>query len=66
MKEEMKNPVFEKKDGDGFDSSRVSRGGGWDEIPRYEHVSYRNSYAPSYHYHDVGFRIVKNTPNNKM
>ena len=47
------NPV-----GPGSGSVRVNRGGSWSDIATYIRVSDRNSYAPSYRYGSLGFRLV--------
>jgi formylglycine-generating enzyme required for sulfatase activity len=67
MKKEMKNPVAdEKKDKYGRNSNRVYRGGSSEDVWDGIRISYRNYTTPMSRGIDVGFRIVRNTPNNKM
>ena len=38
---------------------RVQRGGGYDSTATYQRVAFRNFYAPSDRYADIGFRLVR-------
>jgi len=55
MKKSMKNPVKDEKG-----SSRVYRGGSWDDVPRGLRVSYRVSSTPDRERNYLGFRLVRN------
>ena len=56
----MKNPIKDKKD-----FKRVIRGGCWDDFPKDVRVSSRNDNDPASQGNDLGFRIVKNIPQEK-
>ena len=42
----------------GNKSSRVLRGGGWDNTPHYSRVAYRDYGSPSHRSYSIGFRLV--------
>ena len=50
---------------DGGDcSSRVLRGGSWDDDPDGARCAYRDSFDPGYRGDDVGFRVVCSSPSS--
>ncbi len=56
----MKNPIKDEKD-----SRRVYRGGCWDDYPEDVRSSSRDDDAPTSQYYYLGFRLVKNVPQEK-
>ncbi len=40
-------------------SSRVLRGGSWDDNAVYLRSAFRSRYAPAFSYYDIGFRVVR-------
>lgn len=56
MKVQLKNPALDK----GKDSSRVDRGGVYEDDPDSMWASYRYGNASSIRYRDIGFRLVRN------
>ena len=56
----MKNPIADKKD-----SSRVYRGGSWDDCPKFVRASDRFYGVPAAQSNTLGFRLVKNIPKRR-
>lgn len=61
MKKEMKNPISdEKKNAWNRNSNRRDRGGSWDFLAGFAHVSSRGAMSPLDRSDDIGFRVVRN------
>jgi formylglycine-generating enzyme required for sulfatase activity len=41
---------------------RVNRGGGWNLVPRFARVAYRNGVGAGYRDGDLGFRLARTYP----